>query len=105
MKKFIRTNNKLNLNTLSKVLLTGLGSVLISGCDDINDECEKQFKKELEDLSTVISKIEYISASQNVSLYSSSTESINLQVPVVNIVQLIKFFPRIKKYIEQKEIK
>lgn len=42
MKKFNRENNSIKLNTLSKVLLTGLGTVLISGCSSINDECNKE---------------------------------------------------------------
>lgn len=42
MKKFNRENNSIKLNTLSKVLLTGLGSFLISGCDKINNECDKE---------------------------------------------------------------
>ena len=96
-----------NYRELMKLIAEKAVKVFVNTYIDTSKEIEneKQFKKELEDLSTVISKIEYIAASQNISFYSSSTESINLQVPVGNIVQLIRCFPRIKKYIEQKEIK
>lgn len=81
--------------------------VFVNTYVDVNGSIKNdaEFEKELSDLSLVINKIEYLAANQNVTLYSSSTDSINLQVPAGHIAQLLKMFPKIKNYIKEKEIK
>jgi hypothetical protein len=69
---------------------------------DINSE--EEFQAEMAKLSIEVSKIEYLASRQSFSSYSSSSDSINIQIPAGHIITLLKSFPKIEKYLKEKNI-